>query len=364
MTHYEIRLAADLKRIRDGVERVAELVEKALRDAMRALLTMDKGLAYRTIIGDMPVNRSVKEIDRLCHQFVARHLPSAGHLRFISSVLRMNVELERIGDYAVTICRETVQLTKPLSTGVRREAERLSKDTFQMLHQSLQAFHESNADLARATMTYSDQLDRRFDMAFEALVEEGDERTRPIRDLFETLVIFNRLERVGDQAKNICEETVFAVTGETKPPKIYRILFLDRANDYRSQMAAAIARKAYPESGRYKSAGLEPAERLDPGFVQFMEEQGMDMQDHRPQPIDWVPEEWSSFHVLVSLEGPIERYLPEVPFRTVALEWEVPPAPVAEASETERRERFEETFRLIAIEVRDLMETLRGEEAS
>ena len=70
---------------------------------MHALLTRDRELAAEVILGDLPINREVRAIDALCHAFVARHLPSAGHLRFVSSVLRLNVELERIGDYAVTI---------------------------------------------------------------------------------------------------------------------------------------------------------------------------------------------------------------------------------------------------------------------
>ena len=55
----------------------------------RALLTLDRDLAYATVLGDKPINREIRELDRLCHAFVARHLPSAGHLRFVSSVLRL-----------------------------------------------------------------------------------------------------------------------------------------------------------------------------------------------------------------------------------------------------------------------------------
>ena len=123
MTHYEERLEQDLARLREGVAAVGEKVQKALDNAVRALLERDHELAYSTVLGDMPINRDVRGIDRRCHVFVARHLPSSGHLRFVSSVMRLNVALERIGDYAVAISREAVQLTDAPPSTVARDID-------------------------------------------------------------------------------------------------------------------------------------------------------------------------------------------------------------------------------------------------
>ena len=112
MTHYEERLEEDLAHLREGVVAVGEKVQHAMEHAVRALLQGDRELAYATVLGDLPINRDVRALDRQCHVFVARHLPSSGHLRFVSSVMRLNVALERIGDYAVAISREAVQLTE------------------------------------------------------------------------------------------------------------------------------------------------------------------------------------------------------------------------------------------------------------
>ncbi|MDX1429180.1 MAG: hypothetical protein R3282_02780, partial [Rhodothermales bacterium] len=92
MTHFEERLDKDISRIRHGIIGIAKAVERGLENALTSLLTLDDDLAYHTIIDDHPINRKVEEVDRLSHVFVARYLPSAGHLRFVSSVLRMNVE--------------------------------------------------------------------------------------------------------------------------------------------------------------------------------------------------------------------------------------------------------------------------------
>ena len=362
MSHYEERLEQDVNRIRGEVVLVGDWVEKALRNAIRAVLTLDRPLAYATILGDKRINRAIERLDRHCHYFVARHLPSAGHLRFISSVLRMNVALERVGDYATTMSREAAQFSQPLEPTLHREVERMSKNVTQMFHQSLRAFEEGNAELAKATM-YGDLVERSFAAAFDELVRQSEENTRTERDEFATLVIFNMLERVGDQAVNICEETVFAETGETKPPTMYRILFLDRTNTTLGPMALSIARKGYPKSGKYYTAGLEPADDFEDDFRSFMEEHGNSIPE-LPRGVDAVRESWSDYYVLVTLEGRTEDYLAKVPFRTVALEWNLEAPEVGELDPEQRREAYANVYREIASRVRVLMETLQGEDAS
>ncbi len=122
MSHYEKRLESDLNRIREFLVAVAGQVESALKDSIHALMTGNEILAHATALGDKPVNRAIRELDKQCHGFIALHLPSAGHLRFVSSVMRIGIELERIGDYAVTIGRESVQLEKPPEGGLGRSA--------------------------------------------------------------------------------------------------------------------------------------------------------------------------------------------------------------------------------------------------
>lgn len=361
MGHYEERLEQDLNQIRAEVLRVGEWVEKALRDALNAVLTLDRPLAYQIILGDKRINRAIERLDRHCHYFVARHLPSAGHLRFISSVLRMNVELERVGDYATTMSREAAQFSQPLEAELRREVERMGKNVTQMFHQALNAFEETNAELAKATM-HGDLVERSFAAAFEELVRQSEANTRSERDEFATLVIFNMLERVGDQAVNICEDIVFAVTGETKQPVAYRVLFLDETNDVLGPMALGIARKGYPKSGKYYTAGLNPAKELDPAFRTFMEERGTSIPE-APRGLDTVRESFQDYYVLIALQGTISDYVEEVPFRTIAFDWNLT-APRDSDNQEQRPAALEACYKEIAAKVRDLMEALQGEDAS
>jgi phosphate transport system protein len=361
MSHYEQRLERDLNDIHDRVAAVGERVEQALRNAIHALLTGDEALAYRTDLEDRPINRAVREIDRRCHAFIALHLPGGGHLRLISAVIRANIELERIGDYAVNICRQVVRLSSPPQGALARELELMTDEAQRVLHQAIMAFNERNADAARATIAMADQVERSCDTILEGLDQEGD--SRELRDLFALFVVFGLLERVAGQAKNLCEGAIFAATGEPKAPKVYRILFLDRDNACLGPMTEAIARKHFPESGEYASAGPEPASELNPDMVAFMRDHGVDLGGRRPQRLELVRQELAKKHVIVSLQDAVRSYVPEVPEHTVALQWEVGEYPSGPDA-TQTRERFEVLYREIAMQVRDLMVLLRGEDAS
>ncbi|MHC5010790.1 MAG: phosphate signaling complex PhoU family protein, partial [Planctomycetota bacterium] len=196
MTHYEERLEKDLDAIRSRLTEVARAVRHALKNAIHALLNMDRKMAAETIIGDLKINRAIREIDRLCHAFVARHLPSAGHLRFVSSVLRMDITIERIGDYAATISREALQLSAPPPPAVARDIEMMADQSLRMFAQSMKAFFEQSPELARGTRGMSDALQSTFHKVFTDLLSEADRGSRPVADLFALLLVLNRLERV------------------------------------------------------------------------------------------------------------------------------------------------------------------------
>ena len=354
MSHYEERLQQDLDRIKSGIVSVADQVQTALERAIRTLLTQDRKLASETILGDLPINRETRAIDKHCHAFVARHLPAAGILRYVSSVMRLTVALERIGDYAVTICREAVALEQPPPPTVTRDIEMMADHARQTLSQAIKSFSEDNAELARGTMGMADQMSKSFDKMFSDLVREGQAGTRPIADMFALLVVLNRLERVSNQAKNICEETVFAVTGEQKAPKVYDIHFLDAGNDCWGPIAVAFARKAFPEAGVYSSSGWNPEPALRAGLAEFLDAHGLDSEGLGSRKLTASHDELASHHVIIALEPGALEHLPELPFHTVLLEWDLGGTGEAGA--------FEAGYKQLALEVRKLMEILHGEE--
>ena len=348
MTHYEQRLQNDLDALRSSVIDLAGHVESNLRDAVRALLTRDADLAYRTILKDHPVNRKAEDVEARAHRFIARHLPSAGHLRFVSSVMRMGILLERMGDYAVTIGRESVRLEQPLDGTFRDEVQVMAEDSLQMFSQAMAAFREQDASLARGTMSLADQVDRDFSVAFKLLVSDRD-ASSAVTDLFVRLIVIMQLERVSDQAKNLCEETIFALTGETKKRRPVRVLFLGTDDASYTQMAVAIGRKQYADRGEFQSGGTKPADSVDPEVRSFLESHGYDMSDARPSPSARPDEDWARFDVLVALDGQISDYLAQVPFHTVALTWRPGEAGTVENA-----------YRDLSIAIGELVDTMRA----
>ncbi len=360
MALYEERLSKDLAQIRAEVATLGTEVDKALQDSVTASLDGDGRLANAVVLGDHPINRRTREISRLCYGFMAVHLPGAGHLRQIASILRLVNELERVGDYAVTIAREALQLPHPPSGILREEMAEMAKQAQTSLQRAVRAFNDRDVDLARDTLVLASQAKGRGDMVFVDLVKESEKQTEQIRYLFDMLISISRLKRVSDRAKNICEETLFTITGETKAPKVYKILFLDPENNCQSQIAEAVARRTFPHSGEYASAGRTGTEDLKPGLYDFMENHGLALGPMKPRALDPDPEKLAAYDVVISLDGPVSDYLPAQPFRTVFLEWDAGTAPKDPGDDGSG---YVAMYREITANMRDLMETLRGKDA-
>ena len=363
VSHYEKRLEQDLGEIRSRVKAVGDLVEDQVRDAIRALLTMDPDLANQVVLKDRIVNRETRALDRLCHGFVVRHLPVAHHFRYVSSVFRMDVALERVGDYAVTICRHSLRCSTPPPPTIARDLELIGHQARNSLEEALKSFHTEDLELARKAQGLTAPVDNTHDSAFEDLVSAGEAHEEPVRDLFAYLRSLYVLLRVSDQAENIAQETLFAATGETKNPKVYRILFVDRANDCRSQLAEAYARKAFPECATFVSGGWEPADSIWPEIISFLEDHGLSMENAGPQAVPDLMAEPRHFHVVIGLDEKAREMIGELPYKTVFLNWDLGPCPFSE-DDPDAVKNFEAIYRVIAGQMRDLMEVLRGPDAN
>jgi len=354
MSHLEQRLENDLQNLRGKILEQAYKVNKGINDAIHALQTGNNKLAYATVLNDFPINRTMREIDRLCHKFIAVHLPSGTHLRLLSSIIRVNIELERMGDYAVVIAREAIQLSAPPAGLMGREIERLTGETLLMLKQSIRAFEELNAELAKSTKDMAASMEYNLDVVYQEITQTSEiQNTKDILALF---VIFTQLKRVADQAKNLCEDTIFAVTGKQKKPKVYNILFIDEDNSSISQLAEAIAKKNYPDICHFQSAGRTAAADVNPELVSFLNSRGNDCSSLSTTSIkDLTEHDISEQHIIVSLQGDVSTYLDFIPFHTTALEWDI-----NVDSDTLKMEIL---YRTLALYIKDLVELIHGDEA-
>jgi protein-tyrosine-phosphatase len=263
----------------------------------------------------------------------------------------MTIALERAGDYAVTISRVVLQLADPLPTRSIERIRSMSEISVTMLSQATQAFLAGDADLAEETKKLDYRVDKAYDEIFDVLVEDNGDRAP--RELVSLLKIFSKVERFSDQAKNICEEAVFAATGRMKEPKLFKVLFLDERNDLASQLARAIARKAFPSSGTYDSAGWAPADELHPKLVEVAGDYGFDLSRCRPTkvgPLDGFPTE---YHVVVAINADADAPLPSLPYHTILRRWTL----------EVHAEHIDELVHDLSNKIDLMMGRLRGEDA-
>ncbi len=361
MSHYEERLARDLSRIQTEISKLGEMAVTALRNAVAASLMDDLKLANRTVIHDKPINRKKKLVNDLSHAFLAVHQPSGAHLRQVVSIMGIVDELERIGDYAVTIARNAIQLPKTPSGPVKAEVEALAENALTSVTDSVAALSKNDAELAKKTLAIAKQAEGRSDALFDSLAGSRSKNRDEVRTVIATLTISHQLKRASDRAQNICEEAIFAITGEPKKRSILKILFLDPGNDCQSQIAEAVARRAFPRSGEYSSAGRKAKSDLRPGLRDFMESKGLSHAQASLDAVEADPEHASAYDLVISLEGDVQDYFPgQQPYRTTYLEWDV--GGVAGKAKDPESE-FNAMYQSIGDHVRELLVTMRGEEA-
>jgi len=360
MSHYEQRLERDMGSLQGRIAAMGEQVQLGLSNAIRALQKGDRELATSTILADHPINRTMREIDAACHAFIAVHLPSGRHLRLLSSIIRVNIALERIGDYAVTIARASEQLAEPPTGRMAHELERFGSEVRVMVGQAISAYNDLNADLARGTMVLEREMEFDLDGIYAELMANPEQSQA--KPLLTTFTVFTHLKRAADQAKNLCEETVFAVTGETKAPKVYNILFIDGDNASASQMAEALARKAFSGSGSYTSAGRNPAATVDAATASFLEGKGIDISTAATAPINFTEHELAELHLVVALQGAVGDYLPQLPFHTAGLNWDIGAGSLA-AGQSPDEETLTSMYRELGSRISELMHMLRGADA-
>lgn len=355
------RLEHDTDVLRRRLRKMADFVLKSLDDAVTAFAHRDRKLAYQVVLQDNRVDVLERHIDRLCQEFLIRHMPVASRLRFVVAVAKVNSEVERIGDYAEAIARRAVTLSHFSEIPERERILEMSRISFQMLRQTMQAFLDGDADLAMGTLELDRQVDAMNDTIFKALAHpSAEERDLTVR--FALLGLLNRIERVADRACNIAEEAIYVIRGQVLrhlPRHDIRVLFVGEKNDCRSQMAEAIARQLAPSHFIFQSAGTNP-QALDPRAVEFMAKKGIDISRHRPKTLADAGKV-EDFHVVVVMSdrGADEPVL-QVPYGAMELEWEVPDPVKATGTAQEIEAVYESTYQLLRKEITELVEGLRG----
>jgi phosphate transport system protein len=356
--HLESNLQKDLNDISTNLVKMADLGEQALRSALQAVLTLDRQLAYTVILRDRQIDELETSLDHKCLEFLVRHQPAAGILRFVYSTSKIIKELERIGDYAESVARQAVQI-ESLPEGLPRDKyEQMANLVIPMVRDSIRAFVDKNTDLARMAMAKENEADQ---LRNTIKTELGKLQHRP-SDTAMLLTVARRFERAADQAYNICEEAVYYATGESqkhKPMESFRIVFVGETNTCLTPMAEAIANSLCEQKFNFASAGLMSG-TLNPRAVEFMKTKGLDISQHRTKSVDEIPD-LDQVQVIIGLCREARKVFPSAPTKTVGLEWQVvDPSKVQGDAETVQA-AYETAYDYLQNHIRHLVKAILGE---
>ena len=206
-THFQQELA----KLKEQLLKMGGLAERAISNAIDALVKRDTLLAEKTIGEDEKINKMELVIDEWCLKLLALHQPLAADLRFITSAMRINVELERIGDLAVNVAERVVSLNQEAQLKPYIDIPRMAEITKNMVKDVLDAFVNGDADLARAVCARDDQVDALNDQVFRELMTYMLADPKTITRAVHLIIVSKYLERIADHATNIAEGVIFMV---------------------------------------------------------------------------------------------------------------------------------------------------------
>jgi phosphate transport system protein len=364
LPHFEESLQRDINRIRSTVTEMAKRVEEALSRSIRALVEKDRRLAYSVILRDQYIDELEVELDRLCLEFIIRQQPVAGHLRFVFATIQIIKELERIGDYAESISRQVLKVLRVEPLPGFEKFIALSNLSIPMTHNAVQAYLDGNADLARITMDVEAEADQLRNTINDELSKLRNEGKLPFAAFSPLGAIARRLERVTDQAQNICEEVLYMATGEYAKHKgsdLFRILFVDSDNACLSQMAEGIADSLGLPRFLFLSAGLAK-QPIDPRTVGFLAGKGIDISKQSAKILSQIPE-LEYMNVVVGLAQDAQAAVPRASAsKTVVFEWPISDPRQCTGSEKEILAAYETAYQSVAEHINELVQAILGED--
>ncbi|GJQ52947.1 MAG: phosphate signaling complex protein PhoU [Anaerolineales bacterium] len=209
----------EIQQLKDEVLALGAMVEQAILDSVEALKKRDVKTSEKVFQEDQQINQKRFDIENTLMILIATQQPMARDLRLLASTMEIISELERMGDYAKGIANINIRmgdtpLLKPLI-----DIPRMAQIGVDMLHRALAAFVNEDVEAARAIPIQDDEVDALYNQVYRELMMFVIQDPKAIERANWLLWVAHNLERVADRVTNICERTVFIVTGEMKEIK-------------------------------------------------------------------------------------------------------------------------------------------------
>lgn len=208
------RFDRQLEQLNNEMIEMGTMIEKAISEAVSALVSQNVEKAKAAIDGDDEIDHQERKIESLCLRLLLQQQPVARDLRQISSALKMITDMERIGDHAADISEITISLADQPYIKKLEHIQEMAKETMGMLVDAIGAFVEKNKEKAEAVIARDDTVDALFcsiKKELIGLIHQNPENGEQAADL---LMVAKYFERIGDHATNISEWVIFSITGE------------------------------------------------------------------------------------------------------------------------------------------------------
>jgi phosphate transport system protein len=189
------------------------MAEQAVERAVRAYQTRDLSLCEVVLRDESKINAAERDVDEMSIDLLAMQQPMAIDLRFIVACIKINADLERVGDQAVNIAERVMDLLTRPDSALNVDVPRMAQLSISMVRDALNAFLAADVDMAQAVLERDDLVDNMNREIFEAVDLAMNKSVGSHRNLLDTLIVARNLERVADHATNIAEDVIFWVRG-------------------------------------------------------------------------------------------------------------------------------------------------------
>jgi phosphate transport system protein len=207
------RFHQGLEELKHKLLAMGGMAEKAVDTAVESYRRRDLKLCQAVFEGEKAINAIEREIDELALDLLAMQQPMAVDLRFITAVMKINADLERVGDQAVNIAERVMNIVKLPNADLPVDVARMAVTVAGMVRRALESFLEEKAELAEAVLKMDDIVDRMDDEFYAVLVNKMHQQPEITDQALDVLLISRNLERVADHATNIAEDVIFWVKG-------------------------------------------------------------------------------------------------------------------------------------------------------
>jgi phosphate transport system protein len=208
-----IHFQQQLAELKDKLLAMAALAQQAVETAVDAYLQRDKGLCQYVKQNEAAINTAQRELDEMAYELLAKEQPMAIDLRFILAVIKINGDLERVGDQSVGITRRTKDILKTEEVDLPVDFAAMGDFAGRMIRSAIQALLDGDARLADSVREMDDEIDRMNRRANSDLLQLIQDRPQFTQQAMNGILVSRNLERIADHASNIATDVIFWIRG-------------------------------------------------------------------------------------------------------------------------------------------------------